>query len=290
MTEILQNDKTEFKKKKYARFEVGLWDSFSPEELVRILKAEESPVLRVLYLTLFLTGLRIHEVLPGIQGYGLKWSQIDVDSSPSHIIFHKVRTLKKFHRVPRYSCPTCKREWKLADMNLCPICGAPLEEVKKGEPLRREFYRDVVIRKDNPFAQVWLKWYESVRGKNLLEHLPSQPSFSYKEGLREKIQYPGIKVDKELVEEGYIFPLSYHTALHRLKRTAEKAGVYRTKNGEIVYPGFHWFRSQRAHQLVEELGADWQDLMDWFGWTNPEYARLYAGTSSAKSLMKRGLG
>lgn len=272
------------------RFEVGLWDGFSKEEFLRLLKTETSTVLRVLYLTLFLTGLRIHEVLPGIPGYGLKWDQIDVDSSPSHIILHKIRTLKKFHRVARYSCPICKREWKLADMNLCPICGAPLEEVKKDEPLRREFYRDVVVRKDNPFARIWLKWYESVRGKVLSEVLPPQGSFSPQNGLKEKLKTPNLCVSKELLEEGYVFPLKYITAWYRLKETAKKAGIYRIKNNRPVYPGFHWFRSQRAHQLVEELGADWQDLMDWFGWTNPEYARLYAGTFSSKSLIKRGLG
>ncbi|MEM4973137.1 MAG: hypothetical protein QXR87_05460 [Candidatus Hadarchaeales archaeon] len=289
MTETLQNDETESKKKKYARFEVKLWDSFSPQELVRILKAEESPVLRVLYLTLFLTGLRIHEVLPGIEGFGLRWEQIDVDSSPTHIIIHKVRTLKKFHRIPRYSCPTCKREWRLANINVCPICGSPLEEVKR-EPCRREVYRDVVIRKDNPFARIWLKWYESVRGKDLLKLFPTVPSFSHRKGLREKVQLPGIRADKELVKRGYIFPFNYETVRYRLKKAAKKAGVYRIKNGKKVYPSPHWFRSQRAHQLVEEVGADWQDLMDWFGWSNPEYARLYAGTSSAKSLMRRGLG
>jgi hypothetical protein len=44
--------------------------------------------------------------------------------------------------------------------------------------------------------------------------------------------------------------------------------------GEEIWP--HWFRSQRASQLVVDYGFNIHELADWFKWVDMETARQYA--------------
>jgi integrase len=62
-------------------------------------------------------------------------------------------------------------------------------------------------------------------------------------------------------------PLTRKWAYKLIAKTAEETGI-------PCWP--HWFRAQRACQLVEEYGFEVIDLVDWFCWQKPETALEYA--------------
>jgi len=109
---------------------------------------------------------------------------------------------------------------------------------------------------------------------------------------------PLMKTWVENTQEGFLFPSSYKPLMplsrswayhlvrdidaHAPEDLRKKLGFKRlfTKEGVKlpmpIYCWCHWFRSQRASQLVNDYGFRLFDLLGWFSWEHAKTAQVYA--------------
>lgn len=128
---------------------------------------------------------------------------------------------------------------------------------EKLEKFRKPF--PIVIRE--PLVPVLLEWLSQSQGGGLL--FPSPYAIG---PLSRFWAYRLVRsVDREL-------PAELKESLG-LNKPFIKDGV---KVSERIHLWLHWFRSQRASQLVENYGYSTEDLIEYFSWESPQTAMVYA--------------
>lgn len=197
---------------------------------------EEPAKYRALISALFLTGCRVHEVIPYRGIYGLRYRHFDLDSDPGYILVSGVPILKRYtsrERVRKWKCVGhCKMHWSRE----------PTEEERRrhqiveylGYVTEREIRtRSFPISKNTPLSPILMDY-----------------------------------VRPKLGSDEYLFRGVFYSNVYTLcRRLSEELGV-------VVRP--HWFRAQRASQLAAEVGADRDELKAYFSWRSDEDAERYA--------------
>jgi integrase len=143
---------------------------------------------------------------------------------------------------------------------------------KKVHATRRTF----PIKLDEPLAPILLEWIENCEGGYLFKtpckfskfgHLTRKWAYKYIRKLNKAIS-PELKealgINKPFLIDG--------------------EEVIEIVNGKKIIKTLHlwchWFRSQRASQLVENYSFSVEDLMAYFGWTDRKIASLYTQIGS----------
>ena len=222
-------------------------------KLLEIISQGETQIYKELMATLFLTGLRIHEVIPFVprgaaeEKAGLRKENFRTDLSNRYIVLKEVRLLKAYKAADKWQCLPCDKRWtKAPELGLCPNCGIKVEIFPNGRPERLEHIKDIIIDKQMP--------------AELIELLLS----------------------KVRQAEDYLFEgVTYWRAYMAIRKAGDKLGMQ-------IAP--HFFRSQRAFQLKKEKDASAEDLKHYFGWSDTKMAEHYAGTTDYRELMRRGIG
>lgn len=211
--------------------------------------------------TLFLTGLRIHEVIPGKTftkrgktfRYGLRKSHFDF-SGDYYIQISNVPILKRW----QWTCKKCGQEWR----------ERPKEEIRQEHELTTERMepeantRTIRIRKEFWVeTDVFVGRTEKERLQRRKEH---EEKFSeiYGDFIESLTNYV------EDLDGGFLFSdLSYQQAWKLCQKKV--GGILDMKTPP------HWFRAQRACQLAVEQNASVMDLMEYFQWKDEKTALRY---------------
>lgn len=193
--------------------------------------------------TLFLTGGRISEVLP------LRKDNFEMKEEKGVILVKDMRLLKRYKKLGEVEVEG-KRKW-LTEL-----------QYKK----RKSF----PIKLDEPLTPILLEWLRQPPPKWLRQN-PSRallfPS-PYKIGqpLSRFWAYKlVISIDKALPEK-----LREQLGLNK------KLVVNGKETKKTIHLWLHWFRSQRASQLVSDYSFEVIDLIDFFDWKQTQTAVHYA--------------
>jgi integrase len=185
---------------------------------------------------LFLTGGRVSEVLQ------LKRENFEVRERDCVLIVRNMPLLKRYRKVEEEKTPDSKRKWITERL------------IKTRKPFP--------ISLHEPLTPILLKWLRQTPENTWLFPSP------YKRGkpLSRNWAYKFIrKLDKNLTQK------------QRQELGLDKPFV---KDGRKVSDRLHlwphWFRSQRASQLVNDYGFEVLDLIDYFSWERSDTALTYA--------------
>jgi len=191
---------------------------------------------RAFVATLFETGGRVSEVL------ALKSGNFEVREAEGLIIVRGMALYKRYRKIAEQQTEDGKKHWIT-------------ERVEK-------FRKPYPILLKEPLVPYMLSWIE---------------------------QTP---------ENGYLFPSPYrkgkplsrfwaYKLIRRLDKAVQddlrqKLGLSKPfvvdgkKVSDRLHLWLHWFRSQRASQLVSDYGFELHDLIDWFSWEHLETALTYS--------------
>jgi integrase len=165
----------------------------------------------------------------------------EIRESENLIICRNMLLEKRYRKVEAITKPNGKKGW-LTER---------LEKYRKPFP--------IVMRE--PLVPILLEWLSQSQGGGLL--FPSPYSVG---PLSRFWAYRLVrKIDIEI-------PTALREALG-LNKPFIKDGV---KVSDSIHLWLHWFRSQRASQLVENYGYSTEDLIEYFSWESPQTAMVYA--------------
>jgi hypothetical protein len=185
---------------------------------------------------LFETGGRAQEVL------GLKVSNFTIMQQEQLMRVKDMRLEKRYKKTDSYKDEQGKQRW----------------HTKQIVAVRKTF--PVMLKE--PLAQILLDYMNGKEGYLFASHdkrrvgLPMSRSWAYKEILFIDSFLPeplkeSLGLNQPFIKEG--------------KTIADKIHLW-----------LHWFRSQRASQLVEDYGYELMDLLNWFTWEDEKTALRYA--------------
>ncbi len=208
--------------------------------------------------TMFLTGLRVSEVIPNESDegfmYGLRPRYFDF-SGKYYIRVREVPILKKWY----YICDECGKTWQ----------NDP--RTNNGEE------HDITTTRKDPESA--FRTFDISKELNVLTDVFVGKSEEERVDMREKYERRNseyynnfINTMKEFVKEcDREFLFEDLSRFQAWKICREKIGSIVT----LKTPP-HWFRAQRACQLAVEQDADILDLLDWFQWDDESTAHHYA--------------
>jgi len=178
--------------------------------------------IRDVFVGIFITGCRAME-LPT-----LKRRQVDLHSSDTHIWIRSMYVEKQKERI-----------------NLVHKNGKPMFD-KTGKRMFKfnsiEGMRTFPIRRDNPFAPIFIEYVEKFSSEDIL------------------------------------YPYSYGQIYYRVAQIGMKLpkGVPRTQWAYYKGPWWpHRIRAERACQILQNMNWNLPRLMTWFGWASSKMAELY---------------
>jgi len=207
------------------------------KELMAIIFDER---LRAFLSALFLTGGRVSEVLSLIPG------NFELRKADGVILVRNMKLLKRYRKIVKEDG---SKGWKTER----------LDKTRKTFP----------IMLNEPFVSILLEWRNESKG--LLFPSPSRRDDDKNVlPLTRFWAYNNIrKIDSRLPKE-----LRTSLGLNRPLMVSEEGKVVKVKNQLNLW--LHWFRSQRASQLVSDYGYEVIDLVDYFSWESYETALRYA--------------
>lgn len=214
---------------------------------------------RAFFCALFSTGGRVSEVL------SLKAENFSIVEDEKLMIVRNMRLVKRYKKLSEYMDAEGHHRWTT---ELTPKTRKTFP-IFLGEPLAQIFYSYLQNKEgllfpspyiiDRPLSRFWA--YKLVRWLDTT--LPPLPPPDPKKpddpnNLRVKLG-----INKKFEKEGLLIADRIHLWLH-------------------------WFRSQRASQLVSDYGYELLDLIDYFSWEKQDTALTYArkGWRGLASKMK----
>jgi hypothetical protein len=195
---------------------------------------------RAFFAALFLTGGRVSEVL------SLRKSNFEVRPDKNAILVRNMRLLKRYKKLSELVKPNGRKGWVIEKLV--------------------QFRKTFPIMLNEPLAPILLEWIESQ--DDLL--FPSSRRVSKKGevlSLTRGWAYKLIRFVDRLLPDSLKEALRLHLPFISPK------GV---KVNDSIHLWLHWFRSQRASQLVNDYNYEVLDLMNYFSWEKAETAIHYA--------------
>jgi len=214
-------------------------------------------IQRSFFCTMFQTGGRALEVLL------LKKGNFTVMPDERIVKVSDMRLLKRYEKLDSYKDAEGKNRWHTQ--------------------LLKKTRKTFTIQRREPFTPILERYLEGI----------SQPDaylFPSPYGHHRKFK-KNHSLDKDLLDVNGNIPYSVVWAylnIREVNRRAsrdlkERLGLmrpFKTKAGEIIadeiHLWLHWFRSQRASQLVNDYGFDEMDLLGYFTWDDLRTALRYA--------------
>jgi hypothetical protein len=198
---------------------------------------------RSFFCTLFETGGRVTEVL------GLtveNFTVIPTVADPTEIVIENMALEKRYHKVEKIKKPNGKSGWQTEKLY--------------------EFRKPFSILAKEPPAKVLLEHLQTCRGLLFPSNYGDRAALGL--ALTRSWAYKLIRwVDT-------VLPGDLHKKLGLDRRLIDK------KTQEVIadkiHLWLHWFRSQRASQLVSDYQLDVLDLVDYFSWEDEKTAIHYA--------------
>jgi len=217
-----------------------------------------SEVKKAFFITMFLTGGRVTEVL------SLRKHNFEVLENEDVIKITQMHLLKRYKKLDSYVDSEGKNRW----------------HTQKQMKFRKTF----TIKRQEPFTKVLEKYLDSIDNSNAL--LFPSPSFHHR--AFNKAHGLPLRREKEDPEEhpftrqwAYLAIREVNKKIprdlkHRLGLDREWLDDNGKKIADEIHLWLHWFRSQRASQLVSDYGFEVVDLVNYFDWKDIETALRYA--------------
>jgi hypothetical protein len=199
--------------------------------------------LRAFLAALFLTGGRVSEVLSLTRG------NFEVRKTDGVILARNMKLLKRYKKLSEITKEDGSKRW----------------ETERLDKTRKTF----PILLNEPFVPILIEWREKRKG--LLFPSPSRRDEDKNAlPLTRFWAYNNIrKIDSHLPQE-----LRISLGLNRPLMASEEGKSVKVKDQLNLW--LHWFRSQRASQLVSDYGYEVIDLVDYFSWESYDTALRYA--------------
>jgi len=191
---------------------------------------------RAFLCALFVTGGRVTEVLE------LQASNFIIDKQRGSMLIRGMKLEKRYKKTSGYVDEEGKQRWNTK----------PTVATRKPFPIMLK----------EPLVQILLDYMGDREGYLF----PSPHIRRAGKPLTRSWAY------KEIIHIDSILPEELRESLG-LDQPFIKEGV---KIADEIHLWLHWFRSQRASQLVEDYGYELMDLLNWFSWEDEKTALRYA--------------
>jgi len=204
----------------------------------------------------FSTGGRVSEVL------SLKAENFSIVHDERLMLVRSMKLVKRYRKISETLDAEGHKKWIT---ELKPSTRKPFPMLLS-EPLTEIFYEYLQGKQGllfpspylpgKPLSRFWA--YKLVRWLDTLLPIPKDPKHPNPDDLRERLG-----LNKAFVKDGI-------------------------KIADRIHLWLHWFRSQRASQLVSDYGYELLDLIDYFSWEKQDTALVYArkGWRGLASKMK----
>ena len=195
--------------------------------------------------SLFLTGGRITEVLP------LKFQNFDVRESEHVIIVRNMKLAKRYKKISETVDLEGKKHWVTRK----------LLTVRKNFP----------IMLSEPLTPILLQWLDEVG-----------PKTEEEQAMGDILLFPSPYKPNHALSRSWAYKLIRNLDKDIPNDLREQLGLNKPfwkegkKISDTIHLWLHWFRSQRASQLVSDYDFEVLDLIDFFTWERTETAVIYA--------------